>query len=75
MQAASDIFLGWQTVAGIDGHRRDFYVRQLRDWKGSLEIEEMVPAQLRAYGATVHQVPGSREDTARAAVRPGRTAR
>ncbi len=38
MQAASDIFLGWQHVdAGLDGGSRDFYVRQLRDWKYSAE--------------------------------------
>ena len=35
MQAASDIFLGWQRTAGLDGVERDFYFRQLRDWKGS----------------------------------------
>src|SRR5262249_19413800 len=35
MQAASDIFLGWERVEGIDGIKRDFYIRQLRDWKGS----------------------------------------
>ena len=34
MQAAGDIFLGWERVEGIDGGKRDFYVRQLRDWKG-----------------------------------------
>ncbi|MFI7413900.1 DUF2252 family protein [Streptomyces sp. NPDC049627] len=34
MQATSDIFLGWERTQGIDGRRRDFYVRQLRDWKG-----------------------------------------
>ena len=52
MQATSDIFLGWQrTDAGLDGQSRDFYVRQLRDWKVSLVIETMVPAGLRAYGA------------------------
>jgi uncharacterized protein (DUF2252 family) len=52
MQAASDIFLGWQrTEAGLDGQQRDFYVRQLRDWKFSLDIETMVPAGLRMYGA------------------------
>ncbi|MFN8186204.1 MAG: DUF2252 domain-containing protein [Gaiellales bacterium] len=34
MQAASDIFLGWQRVIGLDGLERDFYLRQLRDWKG-----------------------------------------
>ena len=44
MQAASDIFLGWQHVdAGLDGEARDFYVRQLRDWKGSADIERMEP--------------------------------
>ena len=36
MQAASDIFLGYQQVTGPDGVTRDFYLRQLRDWKGSL---------------------------------------
>ena len=51
MQAASDIFLGWQrTEAGLDGQPRDFYVRQLRDWKYSLEIETTVPRGLRMYG-------------------------
>ena len=38
MQAASDIFLGWTHVdRGLDGVERDFYVRQLRDWKGSAD--------------------------------------
>jgi uncharacterized protein (DUF2252 family) len=51
MQAASDIFLGWQrTSAGLDGVTRDFYVRQLRDWKFSLDVAAMVPAGMRAYG-------------------------
>ena len=34
----------------MDGKRRDFYVRQLRDWKGSAEIEQMVPEGMTAYG-------------------------
>jgi uncharacterized protein (DUF2252 family) len=51
MQASSDIFLGWQRVPGMDGQSRDYYVRQLRDWKFSLDIEAMVPAGLRMYGA------------------------
>ena len=52
MQAASDIFLGWQhTDAWLDGRPRDFYVRQLRDWKYSLEIETMIPDGLQKYGA------------------------
>jgi uncharacterized protein (DUF2252 family) len=52
MQAASDIFLGWQHAqAGLDGKGRDFYVRQLRDWKFSLDIETMVPAGMRMYAS------------------------
>ncbi len=50
MQAASDIFLGWERVTGLDGQVRDFYVRQLRDWKGSAIIEGMVPEGMLAYG-------------------------
>jgi len=50
MQQASDIFLGWQRTTGIDGVDRDFYVRQLRDWKGSLEIADLRPDGLRIYG-------------------------
>jgi len=51
MQASSDIFLGWHRVAaGLDGKQRDFYVRQLRDWKFSLDIDAMVPRGMRLYG-------------------------
>jgi uncharacterized protein (DUF2252 family) len=51
MQANSDIFLGWLHVPrGLDGLARDFYVRQLRDWKGSAEVEAMVPAGMALYG-------------------------
>jgi hypothetical protein len=50
MQATSDIFLGWERADGIDGRRRDFYVRQLRDGKGIAEPETMGPAGLRAFG-------------------------
>jgi uncharacterized protein (DUF2252 family) len=50
MQAAGDIFLGWVRVEGFDGRTRDFYVRQLRDWKGSADIARMVPKGMRAYG-------------------------
>jgi uncharacterized protein (DUF2252 family) len=52
MQAASDIFLGWQrNPAGMDGQPRDFYVRQLRDWKFSIEIGLLRPEGLQLYGA------------------------
>jgi uncharacterized protein (DUF2252 family) len=51
MQASSDIFLGWVHVPEApDGQARDFYGRQLKDWKGSAEIEQMIPAGLLAYG-------------------------
>ena len=50
MQTASDVFLGWLHVADSpDAGARDFYVRQLRDWKGSAEIEAMVPKGMRIY--------------------------
>jgi uncharacterized protein (DUF2252 family) len=51
MQAASDIFLGWDTAVGIDGEQRDFQIRQLRDWKGSAIVETMDPTSMRHYGA------------------------
>ena len=49
MQAASDIFLGWLRFKDLDGQMRDFYVRQLHDWKGAVEIES-----LRVNGATLY---------------------
>ncbi|MFF1725684.1 DUF2252 domain-containing protein [Streptomyces sviceus] len=51
MQATSDIFLGWERVEGLDGRRRDFYVRQLRDWKWVAVAEDMVPRGMRTFGA------------------------
>ncbi len=50
MQAASDIFLGWERLEGIDGLQRDFYIRQLRDWKGIAMPETMSPGQLKMFG-------------------------
>jgi uncharacterized protein (DUF2252 family) len=51
MQATSDIFLGWLHVdSGLDNQARDFYGRQLKDWKGSAEIEQMVPQGMATYG-------------------------
>ena len=45
LQAASDVFLGWTRGQG----GRDFYVRQLRDWKGSVPVEAMDEQQLGRY--------------------------
>ncbi len=49
MQATSDIFLGWTHNKGPDGVDRDFYVRQLRDWKLSFPVDQM-----RIEGLTVY---------------------
>ena len=49
MQAAPDILLGWERVVTIDGEERDFYIRQLWDAKGSVEVEVMGPPELEAY--------------------------
>jgi Uncharacterized protein conserved in bacteria (DUF2252) len=50
MQAASDIFLGWQRITdGVDGRPHDYYVRQLWDWKLSPNIEGMPPDLLLIY--------------------------
>jgi uncharacterized protein (DUF2252 family) len=57
MQAASDIFLGWQTIKGLDGIERDYYVRQLHDWKGGVDVENFRPGGAELYarlcGATL----------------------
>jgi uncharacterized protein (DUF2252 family) len=53
MQAATDAFLGWTRIArGLDGKQRDYYVRQLWDWKGSATIERLSRRGLGAYGRT-----------------------
>jgi len=49
MQASSDIFLGWERAMSPDGAERDFYIRQLRDGKGSVVVEEMVPDGMMLY--------------------------
>ncbi|MFC9842998.1 DUF2252 domain-containing protein [Streptomyces sp. NPDC060223] len=49
IQTTSDIFLGWTHVVGLDGRGRDFYVRQLRDWKGIARPETMDPDLLSLF--------------------------
>jgi len=49
MQAASDILLGWLRV-NEEGVDRDYYVRQLWDWKTSATVDEMRPRDMRTYG-------------------------
>jgi hypothetical protein len=68
MQAASDIFLGWERVEGLDGLQRDFYVRQLWDGKGGVDVDALSPDRLALYGrlcgralARAHARAGDRE--------------
>jgi hypothetical protein len=57
MQAATDIFLGWQRIRGFDGVTRDYYVRQFQDWKGSVDLDSLRPDGATTYaricGATL----------------------
>ncbi len=65
MQSASDIMLGWISVDGVDGVKRDYYIRQLWDAKGSALVDLMEPDLLALYG----QICG--ETLARAHARSG----
>jgi hypothetical protein len=50
MQSASDIFLGWvHAEETLDGVPRDFYFRQLWDWKVSVDLDTIVPRGLELY--------------------------
>ena len=55
MQAASDIFLGWEQVKSAEGVTRDYYLRQLRDWKGSFDVEKSIPPGLTKYAGVCAQ--------------------
>ena len=51
MQATSDIFLGWvHAKTTLDTAERDFYVRQLWDWKTSVDLDVILPKGLELYG-------------------------
>ena len=49
MQAASDIYLGWTRDPADNRH---YYWRQLRDMKGSADVESMTPPALTFYAWT-----------------------
>ena len=49
VQSASDIFLGWDTATGVDDITRDFYFRQMWDWKLSADIDTMLPEGMAVY--------------------------
>jgi uncharacterized protein (DUF2252 family) len=51
MQTTSDIFLGWlRSRETLDGAERDFFVRQLWDWKTSVDLDTILPEGLELYG-------------------------
>jgi len=47
--AAIDVFLSWQRSKGLDGNEHDFYVRQLWDWKASIDLSTITESGLHAY--------------------------
>jgi uncharacterized protein (DUF2252 family) len=47
--AAIDVFLSWQRSEGLDGNEHDFYVRQLWDWKASIDLSTITESGLHAY--------------------------
>jgi uncharacterized protein (DUF2252 family) len=49
MQAATDIFLGWIRIRGLDGVTRDYYVRQFHDWKGGADVDNLLPPGATLY--------------------------
>jgi len=49
VQAASDIFLGWVRFGSRHGER-DYYLRQLHDWKGSADVAGMTAAGMELWG-------------------------
>jgi uncharacterized protein (DUF2252 family) len=57
MQAATDIFLGWIRIRGLDDVTRDYYVRQFHDWKGGADVDNLLPPgailYARVCGATL----------------------
>jgi uncharacterized protein (DUF2252 family) len=49
IQSASDVFLGWERLVGLDGIEHDYYVRQLWDRKGSADLDGMSPRLMAVY--------------------------
>lgn len=52
IQAASDVLLGWTRAVGVDGVARDYYVRQLWDGKGSINLDTISSKQLTNLAKT-----------------------
>jgi uncharacterized protein (DUF2252 family) len=49
IQATSDVLVGWARWQESSGRKIDFYVRQLWDGKGKIDVEELGPKRLAAY--------------------------
>ena len=50
MQAVGDLFLGWHRATELDGAERDYFCRQLWDWKGSANLDTLDAGTLGPYG-------------------------
>ncbi len=50
MQATGDLFLGWHRATELDGVERDYFCRQLWDWKGSANLDTLDAGTLGPYG-------------------------
>lgn len=55
LQAAPDLFLGWQSIGPLK-KRRSFYVRQLHPERVMVDVERMSKSQLMAYGKACAEV-------------------
>jgi hypothetical protein len=55
MQAATDIFLGWQRVTDLDSQIRDYYIRQFQDWKGSVEVDTLSVRAATLYAGSARR--------------------
>ena len=71
VQSTSDILLGWTGIESPDGTRRDYYVRQLWNGKGSIDLEEIGVGSLEAVGRLcAHALAHAHARTATRALSP-----
>ena len=49
IQATSDVLLGWSRFQDAEGREIDFYLRQLWDGKGKIDVDELGPKRLAAF--------------------------
>ena len=50
IQSTADVLLGWASFMAEDGHKRDYYVRQFWNGKGSIDIDHLNDLALSDLG-------------------------